>query len=296
MDNYPDKKFKEIFYNPDFLKSFEPDEIIKIFSETAEVLKKDAPFIKFSLTEGEAKFIGDTHGDFSTTKYIVREFLKDSENQYLFFLGDYIDREPEPGGSVFNLLYLCLLKIRFPDRVYLLKGNHEANYAVECFPYEFDQELIEIFGSYGFKIHDEAVKVFREMPLMIQTQNGVVAAHGGFPLSGQPIDDKSRKDLIIDILWADPDISPTFRGYGIPKFTEEELLNFLNSVNATCFIRGHDYNVGGRAIYSNRCITVFTSRRYVLHAGITLAKVDLSKKIKDARDIVLEDLSVYLDT
>lgn len=288
--------FEDKLYNPDALKNFEPDEIIKTFRNTAEILKKDAPFIRFSSLKGEAKFIGDTHGDFSTTKYIVREFLKNSENQYLFFLGDYIDREPEPAGSLFNLLYLCLLKINFPDRVYLLKGNHEANYAVECFPYEFDQELLDIFGSYGFKIHEEALNVFREMPLMVQTQNGVVAAHGGFPLSGQPVDDKSRKDLIIDILWADPAISPTFRGYGIPKFTEEELLNFLNSVNASCFIRGHDYNVGGRIIYSNRCITVFTSRRYALQAGVTLAKIDLSKKIKDAKDIVLEDLSAYLDT
>lgn len=283
-------------YNPESLKSLAPDEIIKIFRETTEILKKDAPLVRFPLSEGEAKFIGDTHGDFSTTKYIVREFLKDRENQYLIFLGDYIDREPEPEGSFFNLLYLCLLKINFPEKVFLLKGNHEANYAVECFPYEFDQELVDIFGSYGFKVHEEAVNVFREMPLMIQTQNGVIAAHGGFPLRGQQVNDKSKKDLIIDILWADPAISPTFRGYGIPKFTEEELLNFLNSVNASCFIRGHDYNVGGKIIYSNRCITVFTSRRYALHAGITLAKVDLSKKIRDARDIVLEDLIAYLDT
>lgn len=284
------------FYNSDSLKSFAPDEIIKIFRKTAEILKKEAPLIRLSLSEGEAKFIGDTHGDFSTTKYIVREFLEDTESQYLIFLGDYIDREPEPEGSFLNLLYLCLLKINFPEKVFLLKGNHEANYAVECFPYEFDQELVDIFGSYGFKIHEEAVNVFREMSLMIQTQNGVIAAHGGFPLRGQKINDKSKKDLIIDILWSDPAISPTFRGYGIPKFTEEDLLNFLNSVNASCFIRGHDYNVGGKIIYSNRCITVFTSRRYALHAGITLAKVDLSKKIRDARDIVLEDLIAYLDT
>lgn len=284
----------EVLYNPELLENFDPDSIIEVFKTANEVLKKEPPFINLSFPEGEAIFVGDTHGDFSTTKYIVKRFLQ--QKNILIFLGDYIDREPEPEGSLWNLVYLCLLKINFPDRVFLLKGNHEANYAVECLPYEFDQELIDIFGSTGVKIHDAAVSVFKEMPLMIKTINGVLAAHGGFPMEGQKIDDKSRKDLIIDILWADPQISPMFRGFGIPKFTEEQLINFLNSMNASCFIRGHDYNVAGKAIYSNRCITVFTCRRYAYLAGITVAKTDLSKKVNDAGDVVLEDLTSYLDT
>lgn len=285
----------EALYNPELVKEFEPEKIVEIFNESANFLKKDPPFIKLDYSEGEITFVGDTHGDFTTTKYIVKRFLSSTEQKYIVFLGDYIDREPEPEGSLYNLLYLCLLKIHFPEKVFLLKGNHEANYAVLCSPYEFEDELITLFGSFGRKIHDSAISVFKEMPLMIQTKNGVVASHGGFPLRGQQIDDKSRQDLIIDILWSDPAISPTFRGFGIPKFTENQLASFLDSINASCFIRGHDYNVAGKAIYSNKCITVFTCRRYASRAGITVAKVDLSKKINDARDVVLEDLTSYLD-
>ncbi|MGB9710777.1 MAG: metallophosphoesterase family protein [Thermodesulfovibrio sp.] len=286
----------EVLYNPELLNNFEPEDIIDIFKNTAEVLAKEPAFVKPDLKEGEAVFVGDTHGDFSTTKYIVKRFLHNSDKQNLIFLGDYVDREPEPEGSVWNLVYLCLLKINFPDRVFLLKGNHEANYAVQCFPYEFNEELGNLFGKTGVKMHDAAVSVFQEMPLMIQTKNGVVAAHGGFPLKDQKIDDKSSTDLIIDILWADPECSPMFRGYGIPKFTEKQLIEFLNSINASCFIRGHDYNVAGKRIYSNKCITVFTCRRYAFRAGITVAKVDLSKKIKDATDVELENLTFSLDT
>lgn len=281
----------EALYNPVLLKELEPEKIIEIFNEAANSLKKDAPFIKLNYWEGEITFVGDTHGDFTTTQYIVKRFLSSPEQKYIVFLGDYIDREPEPEGSLYNLLYLCLLRINFPETVFLLKGNHEANYAVLCYPYEFEEELVSIFGSFGFKIHKSAVSVFKEMPLMIQTKNGVVASHAGFPLRAQQIDDKSREDLIIDILWSDPAISPTFRGFGIPKFTEKHLISFLNSINASCFIRGHDYNVAGKAIYSQKCITVFTSRRYVSQAGITVAKVDLSRKINDARDLILEDLT-----
>lgn len=287
--------YSEIIHNPESIKSLEPDEIIKILERATEILTEEPPYIKLNASEGEAVFIGDTHGDFSTTKYTVKKFFQQG-NVNLIFLGDYIDRETEPEGSLYNLVYLCLLKINFPDKIFILKGNHEAHYSVYCYPYEFDSELLDIFGKTGIKIHDAAVSLFKEMPLMIQTINGVVASHAGFPLHGQKIDDKSRRDLIIDILWSDASVSPVFRGFGIPKFTEEQLISFLNGINASCFIRGHDYNIAGKAIYSNKCITVFTCRRYASVAGIKVAKIDLSKKVNDAKDVVLEDLTFYLDT
>jgi len=286
----------EVLYNPEFIKKLLPDEIIEIYQKTGAFLKTDSAFIKLHASQGYVIFAGDTHGDFSTTTYIVKRFIENPDKYYIVFLGDYIDREPEPEGSLWNLTYLCILKINFPERVFLLKGNHEAHYAFYCHPYEFDQELIDIFGSYGVSIHSEAVRLFKEMPLMLQTSNGIVASHGGFPLRGQKVNDKSKEDLIVDILWADAEISPMFRGYGIPNFNEKELTDFLNSINASCLVRGHDYHIAGKVIYSNRCLTIFTCRRYATHAGILLAKSDLSKKIKDARDLEIEDITAYLDT
>lgn len=285
----------EVLYNPELIRDLGPEEIVEVFQQTAGVLSGEDATVYLEATEGQAIFVGDTHGDFTTTKWIIQNFIESPTN-YLIFLGDYIDREPEPEGSLYNLLYLCIVKLHFPERVFLLKGNHEANYTVSCYPYEFDGEVVEIFGSFGHRIHREAVNLFREMPLMFKTANGVVASHGGFPLRGQAVDDKSRQDLILDILWADAAVSPVFRGYGIPKFTEDDLNKFLKSVKASCFIRGHDYNLAGKIIYSNRCITVFTCRRYALLAGIKIAKVDLSKQIKDAKDVILEDITFLIDT
>jgi len=283
----------EVLYNPEKVQEFDPDEIISIFESAYSFLRQEPAFINIAQKEGEVTFVGDTHGDFSVTKLIVKRFLEESENRYLIFLGDYIDREPEPEGSLYNLIYLCLLKINFPQRVFLLKGNHEAHYSFYFHLYEFDRELIDIFGSFGLKIHNSAVEVFKEMPLMIKTQNGIIASHAGFPLHGQIVNHKSRQDLIIDILWSDPAISPVFRGYDIPKFTEKELSEYLKSEDAKCFIRGHDPYMAGKIIYSKKCLTLFTCRRYAYRAGITIASTKLSINIKDAEDLFLENLTSY---
>lgn len=283
----------EVIYNPELIKNFEPETIINCFISAAEALYKEPPLLTLKVENGKAIFIGDTHGDFSITKEIAKNFLKERD-AYLIFLGDYIDREPEPEGSLYNLLYLCLLKLNYSERVFLLKGNHEANYSVFCYPYEFDRILIEIFGHYGIKIHKAATEFFKELPLMLKTENGIIASHAGFPMHGQAVNDKSRRDLVIDILWADAQISPMFRGYEIPKFTEEQLNKFLSSIEANCFIRGHDPYLAGKIIYSKKCITLFTSRRYVSYGGMKIAIINLSKKISNADDVIIEDITSYL--
>lgn len=277
----------EALFNSSILEELEPDEIIEIFDKTTETLSKEPAFVEIEDSISQAIFVGDLHGDFDTAKKIVRRFFVGEQNSILIFLGDYIDREPEPEGAIKTLLYLCILKNQFPERVFILKGNHEAHYSVYCYPYEFDRALVEIFGKYGELIHDAALRLFKEMPLMIRTTNGVVGSHAGFPLMGQSVNDKSRKDLIVDILWADPSVSPSFRGSDIPKFTMEQLVEFLNSLKASCLIRGHDPYVAGKVIFSKRCITLSSSKAYAYRAGITVAKVNLSRPVKDADDVTI---------
>lgn len=275
----------EVLYSPRLLDELEPDEIIDIFKEAREKLKDEPAFLEIENSDAEATFVGDLHGDFKITKVIVKNFLEKKDKSILIFLGDYIDREPEPEGAVKTFVYLSILKNHFKDRVYLLKGNHEAHYAVYCYPYEFDRLLVDTYGKYGEFIHSAAVELFKEMPLMVKTQNGIVASHAGFPLRGQSIDHKSRRDLILDILWADPVVSPMFRGFDIPKFTEAQLLEFLSSIRANCFIRGHDPYIAGKVVFSKKCVTLSTSRAYAHRAGISVATVKLSQYVKDADDI-----------
>jgi serine/threonine-protein phosphatase 6 catalytic subunit len=48
--------------------------------------------------------------------------LKTSDSNYIF-LGDYVDRGY---NSVETMEYLMLLKIKYPERITLIRGNHET--------------------------------------------------------------------------------------------------------------------------------------------------------------------------
>jgi len=86
---------------------------------------------------------------------------------HLVFLGDHIDREPTKWGSIYNITYLLLLKLLYHEKVILLKGNHECNYLIPCYPYEFEKEIIQRFGS--SKLHSKYVEVFSSIPLITLT-------------------------------------------------------------------------------------------------------------------------------
>ena len=67
--------------------------------------------------------IGDIHGCFDLCKDLVENVIKfDPADDVLVFVGDYIDRGKREWEAV---QYLCNLRAKHNERVFLLKGNHE---------------------------------------------------------------------------------------------------------------------------------------------------------------------------
>jgi len=229
--------------------------------------------------KGAILVAGDTHGDAVVSKAVVKKFF-DEGLDHLVFLGDYIDRAPaDMGSSLPNMDFLLEEKLRHPEGIFLLKGNHEAVYAIPCHPHEFREEAGEQYEAY--------LDVFREMPLAAMLNN-VFAAHGGI-VKGKNLHEigKNDVDALEALTWSDPVVAEMYRGAGTP-FDEEDLNEFLGRIGARAFIRGHDYNMNGVIVY-HRCLTIFSSRRYrnMGNGGILVAKID--GKIDHIDDIEIEE-------
>jgi len=242
----------------------------KIIKEVTELMVEEPALIEL---KGKILIAGDTHGDLVVTKAILKKFFKESFD-HAVFLGDYIDRAPpDIGSSLPNINFLLEMKEQHPEKIFLLKGNHEANYAIPCFPYEFEREVEKEYPG----MYEKYVDVFKQMPLMAMVNN-VFASHGGI-LKGYNINtlkklNKSDVHAIESLTWSDPVISNTMRGAGY-LYNEKELKDFLHHIGAKFFIKGHDYSTLGMLIYG-KCITIFSSRRYASmgNGGILVAEID----------------------
>jgi predicted phosphodiesterase len=313
MENYrlvgtnmeAENNLRELVQEPYTISDLSPTEIADYLQKLSKSLDNSSTnpvLIKFG-TKGELILVGDTHGDFTTTCEIVRsKFLVNPKNRYLVFLGDYIDRTPldlRPFGAINNITYLLILKLAYPDRVYLLKGNHEAIGVIECEPYEFCMDLIIKFGRlHGVKLHTLYLDVFAKLPLMIKTANGIFGAHGGIYKKARGLSDLMKLDrndefTLSSIVWSDPKDYGPYRGPIGDNFNSTDLQEFLKRIDAKVMIRGHDYGTLGYSIYNNRCLTIFSSRLYASrgNGGVLVAHINLSQPIRSATDIPIEDWS-----
>jgi protein phosphatase len=101
------------------------DEAQKVLESQPMVLRVDAP----------VKVFGDIHGQYQD---LMRFFdlwgtpdeNGDIESYDYIFLGDYVDRG---NHSLETICLLMALKIKFPDKIHLLRGNHEDKWINNAF-------------------------------------------------------------------------------------------------------------------------------------------------------------------
>jgi len=240
---------------------------IEIVSRVISIMKKEPSFLKL---KGRVMIVGDTHGDVVITKEIVSRFFN-TDYDTILFLGDYVDRAPEDVDSSFpNLDFLIKLKAEYPSKVFLLKGNHEAGFAIPFWPSEFEHELM----NEGEEVRKAYMNLFRAMPLMAMVNN-VYAAHAAFPFDFNTYAiTKTDIKAIEEITWSDAEISPVYREIG-KRFDETLLHDFLSHIGAEAFVRGHDPYLNGVIVYK-KCLTIFSCRQYREYGngGILIATVD----------------------
>ncbi|KAF4149285.1 Calcineurin-like phosphoesterase [Phytophthora infestans] len=253
---------------------------------------------------------GDIHGQFYDLMQLMDAVgvadLAERDVQ-LVFLGDYVDRG---AFSCEVMLYLLLLKIRFSDKVVLLRGNHECE-SISSF-YGFRNECK---GKYGISAYYHFLSCFQSMPVaaLLSTSRGqVLCVHGGLSPELKTIEDIQTMDrrreipttgLLCDLLWSDPKTSHTrdvdaevdtqpgwepnqARGCSY-YFNSAALFEFLGTNKLLSMLRAHEFEDEGFTYHFNSqeyqeldtrvdksmppLITVFSAPNYCDSYGNTAA-------------------------
>lgn len=241
----------------------------------------------------EAIVFGDTHGDWWTTVAIAGRFLADPEARCLVGLGDYIDRAPDDcgEGSVANALYLLGLAADFPDRVFLLEGNHEAVRRIPALPHDLPEEVDQLWGPDPER-YARLLGLLERGPLAALSPSGAYLAHAGFPRRGSAATwrrafDTPTDETLLEVLWADCAAARVRHGIA-PAFDADDLEAFFDRSGARLFLRGHDPDLTGRAVFGDRCLTLHSSRIYERYGGVLAARLPLSRTIRSSADVAVE--------
>ncbi|KAK0429077.1 hypothetical protein QR680_011174 [Steinernema hermaphroditum] len=218
---------------------------------------------------------GDIHGQIRDLRVVLNKCGDPSNTNYLF-LGDYVDRGTE--GLETIVLLLCL-KIRYPNKVFLLRGNHEDASITVC--YGFFDECLKKYGKLGHSIWKMFTTTFTYMPIAALIDGKVFCAHGGlspYLENFEQIEELRRPSVVppyglfCDLLWSDPD--SRFKGYansprGISfTFGEKVVHDFCKKHGVQMIVRGHqidrDMTTGGYRSFANgKLMTIFTACNYL---------------------------------
>lgn len=246
------------------------------FLNAVESLMSKEPRIR--RVRGKVVFVGDTHGDLDSSSEVVKRF---SEEYKLIFLGDYVDRGKK---QIENANFLLAQYYENPDRVILLRGNHES--PVVNMHYGFMDVLYNTYGSEWPYLFIKYNEVFSNLPYAAEV-GGLLAVHGGIAeelKSLKQIKKLPKKDLIpsneiaFQMLWNDPyegieEFGENYsRGGGTKYYGRRALERFLRSNGLRGLVRAHEAHPEGYAWFFDGdpkvegmegiLLSIFTCRYY----------------------------------
>ncbi|EZG55614.1 serine/threonine-protein phosphatase [Gregarina niphandrodes] len=225
---------------------------------------------------------GDIHGQFYDLLTLFEIGGELPQTSYIF-LGDYVDRG---GNSVETLLYLVLLKLKWPSRITLLRGNHESRQITQV--YGFYRECLRKYGTPT--VWRLCTELFDYLVVGALVDQRVLCIHGGLSPEVKLLDDLAGIQRLGeipdvgafgDIVWSDPSslveawaVNPRGAGY---LFGERVANEFCHLNDLDLIARAHQLAMDGYLYQFDSVVTVWSAPNYCYRCGNVGAIMRLTK-------------------
>ena len=244
--------------------------------------------------------VGDIHGQFFDMLEIFKIGGFCPNTNYLFLgtgvcveepfcvfsdyrTGDYVDRGL---FSVETISLLVCLKLRYPHRVHLIRGNHESRGVTQS--YGFYTECARKYSNAN--VWHYFTDMFDFLTLSVVINDQIFCVHGGLSPSIHSIDqikiiDRFREipheGPMADLVWSDPDpdrdefsLSPRGAGY---TFGGDVVKKFLHVNSMSHILRAHQLcQEGYQILYGDRLSTVWSAPNYCYRCGNLASVLEVS--------------------
>ncbi|RDD47410.1 Serine/threonine-protein phosphatase 6 catalytic subunit [Trichoplax sp. H2] len=226
---------------------------------------------------------GDIHGQFYDLEELFRTGGQIPETSYIF-MGDFVDRGYY---SLETFTRLLALKAKWPDKITLLRGNHESRQITQV--YGFYDECQNKYGNVNAWRY--CTRVFDLLTIAAIIDEQILCVHGGLSPDIKTLDQIRTIDRNMEIphsgafcdillnnflcemyyIWSDPEevdtwaVSPRGAGWLFgAKVTNE----FIHLNNLTLICRAHQLvHEGYKFMFDDKLVTVWSAPNYCYRCG-----------------------------
>ncbi|KAH7085797.1 Metallo-dependent phosphatase-like protein [Paraphoma chrysanthemicola] len=217
----------------------------------------------------------------------TRNTVVGNGQQNFIFLGDFVDRGY---FSLETFTLLMCLKAKFPDRVTLVRGNHESRQITQV--YGFYEECQTKYGNAS--VWKACCQVFDFLALAAIVDGKVLCVHGGLSPEIRTLDqirvvaraqEIPHEGAFCDLVWSDPEdvdtwaVSPRGAGW----LFGDKVASEFNHVNGLQLIaRAHQLvNEGYKYHFKDKdVVTVWSAPNYCYRCGNVASIMNLGEDLK----------------